>query len=246
MQPSRLFSLFLRLDVLAFLLCVALYLAFPDIDRYITTLFYDPENGFHLKDSLLVQGIYKGTSLLMGGLLIGLMLLLALSLLPRLRYRLPSRKALLFLISAALVGPGLLVNAGFKEHWKRPRPTQTVDFGGQYPFSPALTPGEACHRCLSFVSGHASVGFYLFAFVLLGCRRRAWLCLPILAGAIIGGTRIVQGGHFLGDVVFSGWVVWFSSYLLYRLFYRRTPFSHKQKAAVTDPRQAREAYGLLD
>ena len=236
MQPAAFIAFFRRFDVLAFLLCVALFLAFPDIDRYISALFFDPQQGFHLKDHPLVVGIYKGTSWLMGGLLIGLMALFAASFLPPLRPRLPKRRTLGFLICAALVGPGLLVNATFKEHWKRPRPAQTQDFGGQYNFSPALTPGNECRRCLSFVSGHASVGFWLFAFALLSCRRR-WLCVPILAGLIIGMVRILQGGHFFGDVLFSGWVVWFSSYLLYRLFFGRAPFARTADPADSRPPQ---------
>ena len=243
MQAAALLAFFRRLDVLAFLLCVALFLAFPDIDRHISALFFDPQQGFHLKDHPLIIGIYKATGWLMGSLLIGLMLLFAASFLPRLRPRLPRRRTLGFLICAALLGPGLLVNATFKENWKRPRPAQTVDFGGQYQFSPALTPGDECRRCLSFVSGHASVGFWLFAFALLSCRRR-WLCLPILAGLIIGGVRILQGGHYLGDVLFSGWVVWFSTYLLYRLFYGHAPFA--REARQPDPHQAQPAPALLD
>jgi lipid A 4'-phosphatase len=243
MFPDSLLAFLRRFDVLAFLVCIALFLAFPDIDRYISSLFFDPQQGFHLKNHPLVQGIYKGTGWVMGSLLVGMMLLFALSFLPHLRERLPSRRTLGFLICAALLGPGLLVNATLKENWNRPRPAQTVDFGGQYTFSPALTPGSECQRCLSFVSGHASAGFYLFAFALLSCRRR-WLCIPVLAGVIIGGIRIMQGGHFLGDVLFSGWVVWFSSYLLYWLFYRRFPYA--AEAPQPDPRQQQARAGLLD
>jgi len=243
MLPHSLLQFLRRFDVLAFLLCVAVFLSFPDIDRYISGLFYDPQTGFYLKHHPLVQGIYHATSWIMGGLLIGMVLLFAASFIPRLRPRLPSRKTLGFLIAAALLGPGLLVNATFKEHWKRPRPTQTKEFGGQYAFSPALIPGSECKRCLSFVSGHASAGFYLFTFALLGCRRR-WLCIPILAGTVIGTARILQGGHFLGDVVFSGWVVWFSSCLLYWVFYGRAPFSPPHPA--TEPYPPRTATSLID
>ncbi len=233
-KQYRLPRLLRRLDVLAFLGCVTLYLTFPRIDLLVSAAFHNGQTGFFLKNHPLVVFIYKGTEILMSIMLAGEILLLAASFIPRLRSRLPSRKALLFLISAALTGPGLLVNTGFKEHWQRPRPVQTIEFGGQYAFSPALTPGQECSRCRSFVSGHASVGFYLFAFVLLS-RRKRWLWLPILAGILIGFTRIAQGGHFLGDVLFSGWVVWFNTYLLYWLFYRQAPFSIAHQALSRSP-----------
>jgi len=37
----------------------------------------------------------------------------------------------------------------------------------------------------------------------------------MVAGAAIGAVRVVQGGHFFSDVVFSGWAVWLT-YLLIR------------------------------
>jgi lipid A 4'-phosphatase len=34
------------------------------------------------------------------------------------------------------------------------------------------------------------------------------MLLGVLAGSAIGWMRIAQGGHFLSDVVFAGWVIW--------------------------------------
>jgi lipid A 4'-phosphatase len=49
------------------------------------------------------------------------------------------------------------------------------------------------------------VGFYFIAFALAFPRRRwRWLGLGLGLGAAIGLVRILQGGHFLSDVVFSG------------------------------------------
>jgi len=235
---TRCAGLLRRRDVWAFLLCVAFFLIVPDVDRVISSWFYDAEKGFYLGQHPWVVGIYHATNWLMAGLLLGLSSLLLLSFLPALRQRLPGRRILLYLICAALVGPGLLVNATFKAHWQRPRPAQIEDFGGSHPFSPPLLPGSDCPRCRSFVSGHASVGFYLFAFALLSGRRR-WLLLPVLAGTIIGAVRIMQGGHFFSDVLFSGWVVWFSSWLLYRIFFGRPPFAADD--SVIDPHQPQPA-----
>ena len=53
------------------------------------------------------------------------------------QWRLPGA----FLVILLVVGPGLLVNAVFKDHWGRPRPREIVQFGGQKQFSPTLAEG---------------------------------------------------------------------------------------------------------
>jgi lipid A 4'-phosphatase len=126
---------------------------------------------------------------------------------------------LVFLLSAVILGPGLLVNMGLKDNWGRPRPRQVMEFGGEKHYEPPLSPGLRCDDCHSFVSGHASIGFCFFGLALLS-RSRKWLWLPAIAGTAIGVTRIAQGGHFLSDVLFSGWVVWYSTVFLHGLFSR--------------------------
>jgi lipid A 4'-phosphatase len=46
-------------------------------------------------------------------------------------------------------------------------------------------------------------------------RRQKFLLMGMAAGAAIGAVRVIQGGHFFSDVVFSGWAVWLT-YLLIR------------------------------
>src|SRR5579871_3774268 len=48
----------------------------------------------------------------------------------------PSGRGMIFLIATLAIGPGLVVNLGFKDHWHRPRPYQTQDFDGPNPFRP--------------------------------------------------------------------------------------------------------------
>ncbi len=40
----------------------------------------------------------------------------------------PSGRAVVFLAATMAIGPGLIVNLGFKDHWGRPRPYQTEEF----------------------------------------------------------------------------------------------------------------------
>ncbi len=131
------------------------------------------------------------------------------------------RRSGLFVALVMLLGPGLLVNALFKEYWGRPRPNQLAIYGGQYAYEAPLTmdpdsPGEA------FPSGHASMGFYFFAlyFIFRGRKKNltAWaFILTLLYGFGMGLVRMVQGGHFFSDILWSGGMVWFSCALLYYL-----------------------------
>src|SRR5205807_2428943 len=60
----------------------------------------------------------------------------------------------------------------------------------------------------AFVAGDAAAGYFLLAFALLARRRRALAIAGALAaGTALGAVRVIQGGHFLSDVVFAGWFV---------------------------------------
>ncbi len=123
-----------------------------------------------------------------------------------------------------LLGPVLLVNGMMKPTFARARPREITEFGGKYQYTEAWRRSESPFRNSSFPSGHASIGFYFLGPALLlrrGLTRFAWLFSGgILAGCLVGYSRIVQGGHFISDVLCSlllmmvlGWVV---SDLLFR------------------------------
>ena len=123
------------------------------------------------------------------------------------------RKKAIYLLIAMLLGPGLAVNSGFKEHWGRARPHQIQEFGGTQAYSPPLTPSNQCEGNCSFVSGHAAMGFFAVSIFFITGRRR-WILMGLATGAAVGLARMVQGDHFLSDVVFAFWTVWFVSWAL--------------------------------
>ncbi len=129
------------------------------------------------------------------------------------------------LLLTLLLGPALLVNLVFKDNWGRPRPRQTVEFGGDMHYAPPLQPRFG-QEGRSFTCGHCSVGFSLLAFWFIFKRRHrrlAWLSLlaASLAGLLVGAARMAAGGHYLSDVLWSGFVVffaaWFSYYVILRV-----------------------------
>ena len=128
------------------------------------------------------------------------------------------RKKAVFLILFILLGPGLLVNVCFKDHWGRPRPRQIAEFGGTQTFH---HPWQKDHlpQCKSFPCGHAAAAIYLIApFFLLRRTSRyhalAWLTVGIGYWIIMGAARIVQGGHFVSDVLWRGAIVYLTGVLL--------------------------------
>lgn len=200
----------------SFTVFVALFLLAPGIDLWATGLFYREGEGFFLGRPLLPihDAVPWLTRLLLFGLLGGI-LFASLSAAAR-----ASRKALFYLLTVLLIGPGLLVNTVFKDQWGRARPAQVQEFGGTAQFSPAWVPSNQCARNCAFVCGDASVGFFLLApAFLFAQRRRTWLAVGLVTGGFLGLVRMAQGGHFLSDVIFSFYVVYFSAWLLHRMFY---------------------------
>ncbi len=197
----------------------ALFYLFPQIDLWFSALFY--EGGFYLKDSFLAKAIYKTTIWITAGFALGTLLLLVVEWL--LKKEWVAKRVLTYLLLVLLLGPGLIVNVLFKNHFGRARPSQIEAFGGTKHFTPALVITDQCQKNCSFSSGHAAAAFYFLAFVpLLGGRSKRFALLTALAwGSLVGMVRIVQGGHFLSDVYCSAVVVWGVSVLVHYLMFER-------------------------
>lgn len=197
---------------------------FPAGDLWTAGLFYDPVQGFYLKQHPLNRFVYVTVEwisrIVVAGLLV--FLLLAKTLRKFDAFFLAHRKAALYLLLVALIGPLFLVNSVFKDNWGRARPSQVVEFGGEKQFTRAALPADQCMKNCSFVSGHASTGFFFLApaFV-FAARRRLWLAIGTASGLGVGLVRMMQGGHFLSDVLFSGVVVYLSAWAIHAIMYRK-------------------------
>jgi len=201
------------------LLSVVLFSLAPSIDLFVSGLFYNAQHGFVLaawRPLHLLEGLIPW---LTGGLV-------ALILLGGLWLRLTrrplcglDRNALIFILVAAALGPGLIVNVGLKDNWGRARPYQVEQFGGTKQFTPPLVPTDQCARNCSFASGHAALAFSMVSFAFLlpaGRRRRVTLGAALGFGAVVGLGRIAAGNHFLSDIIDAGLISIATSWLIHR------------------------------
>lgn len=205
-------------------LAAVVFTAFPGLDLWMSGQFFRPGSGFHLKDAWWAVAIYDSIPVIAISVGVGSLVLLISNLVRKRHFGPLSNRFLLFVLAALAIGPGLVVNAGFKDNWGRARPRDVTEFSGEKTFTPALQPTDQCERNCSFVAGHPSVAFWLAAlgFAAANRRRRNGIFWAAAAfGLLVGFGRIVQGGHFLSDVIFSGLsvfaVVWVLSRYVFKL-----------------------------
>ena len=211
---ARTQELYLWAGTLA-LACV-MFGEWPQLDLRVSALFVQPGFGFVGQQHGWVLGLYHWVPWVtraVGVLLVILLCLWRLRVLRLSPAQLRRASALLFCL---VVGTGLMVNGVLKETWGRPRPHEVQPFGGALSFVPALVPSNLCSHNCSFVSGHAASGFALIGLGVFAApaRRRYWVGVGLVAGFIVGLGRVMQGGHFASDIVFSGLVMWGCALLL--------------------------------
>jgi membrane-associated PAP2 superfamily phosphatase len=204
-----------------------------DLDIAIQSLFYSPAEGWRLEhrtfwDFTYRYGIFPGYLFA-----VGCLAMISVSYWNERYFK--YRKAAVVMVVALILGPGLLVNAVFKDHWQRPRPREVTQFGGGEQFVPVCVRGHVTGG-KSFPCGHASMGFYLAVPYLFLRRTRkglayAFLALGIGYGSVIGAARMIAGGHFLSDVIWAAGMVWIAALASYYAF----RFDEAPATAPADP-----------
>lgn len=222
---------------------VSLFIRMFDLDRIVSGYCYDPIKRFWPCErsdpwlSFYRYGVFPPLLLGIGSLIAALW---AHRIWPDVRLErialIRARSWFLFLL--IVIGPGLLVNGGLKSLWGRPRPLQCQDFGGELKFRQVGEWTQQKFPNSSFPSGHASIAFFLMgpAFIVRSSQfvaRRLWFCGGLGYGCAMGATRVLQGGHFLSDVLWAGMIVY-----VVGVFLARSMFPHKAAAQVNQPLKA--------
>ena len=211
-----------RYFLYAFIAALLLFSAFPELDIQFSAYFYDPVNHFYLAEAPVCHWIYKSVEIVS---IIWTVLAILLLLVAWVRKKSSVRsitKHLIYLLTVLAIGPGLIVNVIMKDNWGRARPYAIQQFGGAAHFTPAFVISQECHHNCSFVSGHAAMGFYFIAFgFAFYSHKRLIFLMSSFYGTMVGLIRIIQGGHFLSDVVFAFFIVYAVASLLYDIMLKR-------------------------
>jgi len=196
---------------------VAVFKLWPELDLLITRCFFEASSqSFPANQSSFVQAVYVATPWLSRALFVVCCLGWLVLKIGSRPHALAWRRRMLAWLLMAVVGLGLVIDWGLKDNVGRPRPEQLQLFGNSKPFVPAFELSTHCDVNCGFVSGHAAAGFSLMTWGIWSAwpRRKRWLVIGTAAGLFIGSVRIMQGGHFLSDVIFSGWAVWLTYVLM--------------------------------
>lgn len=189
---------------LAVLVTVSILIAVWDLDRTLAGRFYTAENGWYLARKPLWSWLHQyGT---IPGLVLTLSALAgwgAGAVVERLAWL---RRPCMIVALTSIIAAGLLVNAVFKQYWGRPRPDQTIEFGGQWPYRHILPPGTP-GKGASFPCGHCTMGFVFLSMAVFRRHNKYLAYGGVIAGIVLGGllsaARVVQGAHFLSDTLWS-------------------------------------------
>jgi lipid A 4'-phosphatase len=197
-----------------------LLILFPEVDISFSQLFFSEESGFIYQENFLVYQLYALLPLLTKLFILVCLLYLVYLVVKYRSYERILRSGVFFLVIAAAISPGLVVNEVFKENFGRARPRHIEEFNGKREFTGAFTMSDQCKRNCSFSSGHAAMGYFLTAIAYttnLLYFNRIYL-IGIVFGSLVGLSRIVMGGHFLSDVLASAFVVLFLDHVIFILW----------------------------
>jgi lipid A 4'-phosphatase len=198
------------------LVAATILLAISNADIRLESLFYSPGGGWVHANDPLWNFLYRFgplPGLILGGVAASVLLISFFSIRAS-RYR---RVALFFVLLLAL-GPGLFISLS-KDTLHRPRPRQVENFSGEKKFLQVWQIGPS-EEGKSFPSSHAAIAFYLSSpyFVLRRSSAkwaRWFLVFGLPYGALLGLTRMVQGGHFPSDILWSAGFVHLTGLVLY-------------------------------
>ncbi len=199
--------------LVSFALASLLLMAFPQVDLYVSSLFF--HESFYLGEQWWTTFMHES---------LGWFLCLAMTTVVGLYVfnKLYKRNVccvdgvrVVYLLLVLMVGAGVIVNLVLKDNFGRARPRNIVEFGGTKQYSPPFVVSDECGKNCSFSSGEAAGGFFALALAQALSRRRSLLIAGFGFGALASFCRIASGAHFFSDTVVSFFVMLIVADVLY-------------------------------
>ena len=204
-----------------FFFIVIVFAVGSSIDIYFSNIFYYGNGQFWLQNN-------DGLTIFFRKIILRLILVYTL-ILPILTMLFPLKqfyfnyrfkiKDIVFIWCANIFGLLIIINLFFKNIWGRARPVDIFQLGGKENFTPWHQISDACSTNCSFVSGDAAVGFSLIILYFL-IKKEIYFWLSLFFGFSIGMIRVLEGGHFISDIVIAGFII-FITYCLLLKFYKK-------------------------
>lgn len=238
-QHKPLFNIFIATFALS-----AFFITMPMLDIWFSELFYVEGEGFPARKVELLLTIRAIGQYFPIAFAIVILVAIILKLIyPSRRCLFPARFTVYF-GSLFLLGPGLLVNGILKPLWDRPRPVNTIDFGGVLPFVQAWTMGGDFFANRSFVSGETAGVICLLPLALFVAKewRRSVMALLLAFAVIISVNRIAFGAHYLSDVLISAGLMFALSVGLWQLIFNEASGAISEE--ILEARLSRAGYSL--
>ena len=221
-EIKKISSNYFSLSIIIFLISVFYVSIGSSIDIYISDLFYEGNQKFFIESFNLTSIITRKVFLPL--------LVIYIFICPVFSLYIPIKniffgfkfilKDIVFIFSSVFFNLIIIVNVLLKGFWGRARPNDIMEFGGKDSFSAWFEYSNACNTNCSFVSGDASVGFSLIALYFI-TKNKLFFWLSLLSGIILGTVRILEGGHFLSDVLISGLIIYSLSLVQFQIYNKR-------------------------
>jgi len=199
-----------------------LLVRYTDFDERVSSFFYDPtQHAFPLRHSwLLQQVLHDWARVAIFGFAMLIVIYVAIMFFDATAGKL--RKALIFAVISMMVTSTAIAIIKYESNIYCPY--DLTEYGGNAPHLSILrtfaTDIDAPGRC--WPSGHASVGFCLFAmFFAARWLESRWAApafwLAVALGILFTVSQTARGAHFISHGLWTGIFMWFGNILLAKL-----------------------------